>query len=531
MAVTLYSLGAAQEVTGSKHIFEIDGRSFMIDCGAFQGKRAESDEKNRNFEIAVDKIESVILTHSHFDHVGLLPLLVKKGYSGNIYATPATRDLADLVMMDSARIQARDAEYLRKQAQKKGTKFTWTPLFDEKDCLKATNQIITLSYNRKMYIAPDVELEFFDAGHILGSSFAYITIKGQRDENGKPKESTTKDKISIWNKLFGWKKDDNRSNPDRRKATPEEQAAYSGEERRSGFDRRAGKDEIRILYTGDLGRKLKPIIRDPATNVPPPDYIVLESTYGNRRHELASVAMDELRKIVNRAVEKKGKIIIPSFAIERTQELVYYFHLLVDQKKIPSIPIYVDSPMAVNATSIFQVHQECYSQEVHEAFLQHHKNPFGFGNLTFVNSVEESKKLNEKAGPMVIISADGMCESGRIVHHIANNISDSRNTILIVGFMAENTLGRRIRDGAKVVKIMGDEYDVKATVETINAFSAHADYEEMTKWLDVIDTSRLKKIFLVHGEGDVQMFFQQYLGEHGYKDVQIVKYGETYSVE
>jgi metallo-beta-lactamase family protein len=187
--------------------------------------------------------------------------------------------------------------------------------------------------------------------------------------------------------------------------------------------------------------------------------------------------------------------------------------------------------MAVNATSIFQVHQECYSQEVHEAFLQHHKNPFGFGNLTFVNSVEESKKLNEKAGPMVIISADGMCESGRIVHHIANNISDPRNTILIVGFMAENTLGRRIRDGAKVVKIMGDEYDVKATVETINAFSAHADYEEMTKWLDAIDTSRLKKIFLVHGEGDVQKFFQQYLGEHGYKNVQIVKYGETYSVE
>ena len=530
MAVSVYSLGAAQEVTGSKHIFEIDGRAFMIDCGAFQGKRAETDQKNRNFEIPVDRINAVILTHAHYDHVGLLPLLVKKGYNGNIYATPATRDLTDLVMMDSARIQSRDAEYLRKQAQKKGEKFNWTPLFDEKDCVKAANQIITLSYNRKMYIAPDVELEYFDAGHILGSGYAYITIKGQRDEDGNPLKGTSRESLSIWNKLFGWKRDEKRSTFDRRKATPEEQAAYEGEERRSGADRRAGKDEIRILYTGDLGRKMKPIIRDPDTKMPAPDYIFLESTYGDRKHEDSAVAMDELRKIVRRAIEKKGKIIVPSFAIERTQEIVYYLHLLVDQKKIPAIPIYVDSPMAVNATSIFQVHQECYSEEVHEAFLKHHKNPFGFGTLSFVNSVEESKNLNKKDGPMIIISADGMCEAGRIVHHIANNISDPRNTILIVGYMAENTLGRRIRDGAKTVKIMGDEYDVKAKIEQINAFSAHADYEEATKWLKSIDTSRLKKIFMVHGEKESQTFFQNYLNEHGFPNVQIVKYGETYDL-
>ena len=531
MGVCVYSLGAAEEVTGSKHIFEIDGRAFMVDCGAFQGKRAESDQKNRNFEIPVDRINAVILTHAHYDHVGLLPLLVKKGYNGNIYATPATRDLTDLVMMDSARIQARDAEYLRKQAQKKGEKFNWTPLFDEKDCVKAANQIVTLSYNRKMYIAPDVELEYFDAGHILGSGYAYVTIKGQRDAEGKPIKGTSKDNISIWNKLFGWKKDDKRTTFDRRKATPEEQALYTGEERRSGYDRREGKDEIRILYTGDLGRKMKPIIRDPETKLPPPDYIFLESTYGDRKHEDSAVAMDELRKIVRRAIEKKGKIIVPSFAIERTQEIVYYLHLLVDQKKIPAIPIYVDSPMAVNATSIFQVHQECYSEDVHEAFLKHHKNPFGFGTLSFVNSVEESKNLNKKDGPMIIISADGMCEAGRIVHHIANNISDPRNTILIVGYMAENTLGRRIRDGAKTVKIMGDEYDVKAKIEQINAFSAHADYEEATKWLKSIDTSRLKKIFMVHGEKESQAFFQKYLNEHGFPNVQIVKYGETYDLE
>lgn len=535
MSVHVYSLGAAEEVTGSKHIFEVDGRAFMIDCGAFQGKRAVADEKNRNFEIPVDKIETVILTHAHYDHCGLLPLLAKKGYDGNIYATPATRDLADLVMMDSARIQARDAEYLRKQAQKKGEKFNWEPLFTEKDCVKAENQIVTLSYNRKMYIAPDVQLEYYDAGHILGSAFAYITITGQR---GKSAASAEKQKINLWNKLFGWKKslaekkegDDRRVHSDRRKATPEEQAKYDGPERRSGHDRREGQDEIRILYTGDLGRTTKPIIRDPATNVPAPDYIFLESTYGNRRHEGNEIAMEELRKVVRRAIDRKGKIIIPSFAIERTQEIVYYLHLLVDKKKIPPIPIYVDSPMAVNATSIFQVHPECYSHDIHEAFLKHHKNPFGFGQLSFVTSVDESKSLNDKAGPMIIISADGMCEAGRVVHHLANGISDPRNTILIVGYMAEQTLGRRIRDGEKEVKIMGDWYQVNATVETINAFSAHADYEESVNWLDSIDTSRLKKIFMVHGEKDAQAFFKDYLKDHGYKNVEIVQYGKTYEL-
>lgn len=542
MSVICYSLGAAEEVTGSKHIFEVDGRAFMIDCGAFQGKRAVADEKNRKFEIPVDKIETVILTHAHYDHCGLLPLLAKKGYDGNIYATPATRDLADLVMMDSARIQSRDAEYLRKQAQKKGEKFNWQPLFTEKDCIKAENQFITLGYNRQMYIAPDVELEFFDAGHILGSAFAYVTIKGQR---GAGKKSLELQKFSIWNKLFGWKtsdaekkaakiqsgeEEDRRKSSDRRKATPEEQAKYDGPERRSGYDRRDGKDEIRILYTGDLGRCSKPIIRDPSTRVPPPDYIFLESTYGNRKHEGTEIAMEELRKVVRRAIDRKGKIIIPSFAIERTQELVYYLHLLFTQKKIPSIPVYVDSPMAVNATSIFQVHPECYSHEVEEAFLDRHKNPFGFDQLSFVTSVDESKALNNKAGPMIIISADGMCEAGRITHHLANGISDPKNTVLIVGYMAENTLGRRIRDGEKEVKIMDEWYQVNAHIETINAFSAHADYEETVKWLDKIDTSRLKKIFLIHGEKDAQLFLKDYLKDHGYRHVEIVKYGENYEL-
>lgn len=468
--ITMYSLGAAEEVTGSKHILEIDGHQIMIDCGAFQGKRQLSDTKNRDFDIAADKLDAVVLTHGHYDHCGLLPVLTKKGFTGNIYATPATRDIANLVMMDSARIQARDAEFLAKQANKKGEKFTWRPLFNEDDVVKTANQIISLSYNRKMYIAPNVSLEFYDAGHILGSGFAYLTITN-------------------------------------------------------------GSEETRVLFTGDIGRKEKPIIRNPAVNMPPPDYIVLESTYGNRKHEDTEFAMKELERVVRDTCSKKGKIIIPSFAIERAQELVFYLHLLTDRKKIPVVPIYVDSPMAANATSVFRVHPECYDESVNEAFLKHHKNPFGFGSLSFTTSVEESKSLNDKEGPMIIISADGMCEAGRVLYHLANEIGNERNTILIVGYMAENTLGRKIRDGEKEVKILGDMYHVNAKVEQINAFSAHADYTEMTDWLKTIDTSRLKNIFLVHGEKEAQEFFTDYLHQNGFPNVTTVKYDETYDLK
>ena len=402
-------------------------------------------------------------------NIGDKPVLSKKGYTGNIYATPATRDIANLVMMDSARIQARDAEFLGKQAKKKGEKFTWKPIFDEEDVVKCANQIVSLSYNRQMYIGPNVKLEFFDAGHILGSAFAYLTVTD-------------------------------------------------------------GNEEKRILFTGDIGRKEKPIIRPPATNFPAPDYIIMETTYGDRLHENKTFAMMELKRIVRDACAKKGKIIIPSFAIERVQELVFYLHLLTDQKKIPVVPIYVDSPMASNATSVFRVHPECYDESVNEAFLKHHKNPFGFSSLSYTTSVEESKALNEKEGPMIIISADGMCEAGRVLYHLANDIGNERNTILIVGYMAENTLGRRIRDGEKEVKILGDMYPVKAKVETINAFSAHADYQEMTNWLETIDTSRLKNIFLVHGEHEAQEFFTNHLKENGFNNVTTVKYDEKYEL-
>ena len=469
MDITFYSLGAAEEVTGSKHILEIDGKAYLIDCGAFQGSRAESDRKNRNLGIQSDRIAGAVLTHGHLDHCGLLPLLTKQGYRNNVYATPATRDIASLIMMDSANIQARDAAYLRQQAKKKGEKFDWQPLYEEKDAIEATGQIMGVSYNRPLFIGDGITLEFFDAGHILGSAMASITVK----KDGK---------------------------------------------------------SVNILCTGDLGRKGKPIIRDPDVRAPAPDYLVLESTYGNRRHGTTDDAMEALGEIARRTVKTRGRIIIPSFAIERTQELVYYFHLLVDEGVIPEIPIYVDSPMATNATTIFQVHPECYDEEIREAFIKHHKNPFGFNSLHFTTSVDESKALNTHPGPLIIISADGMCEAGRIQHHLINSISDPNTTILTVGYMAENTLGRRIRNREPEVKIHGQWFKRKAAVEEINAFSAHADYHEAGQWLDALDTSCLKGIMLVHGEPKAQSAFKSYLAERGYPQTTIARYGETYGM-
>ena len=467
--MNFYSLGAAQEVTGSKHVLEVNGRSYLVDCGAFQGTRADADRKNRDFGIEADRIDGVILTHGHFDHCGLLPMLTKKGYKGNIYATPATRDISSLVMLDSAHIQARDAEYLRKQAHKKGEKFEWTPLYNEKDAIEATSQIMGISYYRPFFMGDGMQCEFYDAGHILGSAFAYVTVK--KDS----KERT-------------------------------------------------------VLFTGDLGRKGKPIIRDP--DYPPaPDYLVIESTYGDRRHDKTTDALKKLAEIANKAADSGGKIIIPSFAIERTQELVYYFHLLVDDGEIPEIPMYVDSPMATNATTIFQVHPECYDEETHDAFIRHHKNPFGFNSLHFITSVNESKALNNQKGPMIIISADGMCEAGRIQHHLMNNIGDPNTTILLVGYMAENTLGRRLQNREEEVKIHGNWFKRRARVENINAFSAHADYEEACQWLDNMDLTRLKKIFIVHGEKKSQAAFQEFLQEKYSAEPVIVKYGETYSLD
>jgi metallo-beta-lactamase family protein len=469
MSATLFSLGAAEEVTGSKHVLEVDGERILVDCGAFQGRREEADKKNREFAVPASTIRAAVLTHAHYDHCGLLPTLPRHGYSGPIYATPASRDLASLIMMDSAHIQARDAEFLRKQALKRGEQFGWAPLFGEKEVVAVMDQFVTISYGRSIPVSSSVELTFYDAGHILGSAMAYLVI------------------------------------------------------------RRPAAAPLRIAFTGDLGRKNKAIIRDPQA-IPAADYIVLESTYGDRLHDSSTDALDRLGRVVQKTVSRGGKIVIPAFAIERTQEIVYFLHLLADRKKIPKVPIFVDSPMATNATSIFRVHPECYDEETNRAFIEHHENPFGFNELSYTSSVEESKRLNDLEGPAIIISADGMCEAGRIQHHLAHTVEDARNTILIVGYMAEHTLGRRIRDREHNLSILDQRFTLKAEVEAIDAFSAHADYREIGEYLASIDTSELKGIFLVHGEPNSQSALKAHLADWGFREVTIVKRGETYAL-
>ncbi len=467
MEIILRSEGGAEEVTGSKHILEVDGRRYLVDCGAFQGKRDVAEAKNRALVPDPAGLAAVILTHAHFDHCGMLPLLARRGYVGTVYSTPATRDLANLVMMDSAKIQARDAEYLGKQAARKGSISTFTPLYDDKDALKATSLFVTVDYHREIQAGEGVGVEFFDAGHILGSALARVRV---RDSRGA---------------------------------------------------------ETVIGFSGDLGRKNKPIIRDPE-HLPPVDYLVLEATYGDRLHEPEAEAMERLADIVSKTIAHGGKVVIPAFAIERTQEIIFHLHLLRDRNKIPAVPIWVDSPMATDATSIFRIHPECYDSQTAQAFLDHHDNPFGFADLNFSVSVEQSKRLNDLKGPAIIISADGMCEAGRIQHHLMHTIGDSANTILIVGFMAENTLGRKIRDRAGEVRIHGDFYPVRARVEEIGSFSAHADYAEVWDWLSGMDLSRLKRVFLVHGEKRALEHQKAYLESKGIGDIVIVRAGESY---
>jgi metallo-beta-lactamase family protein len=371
--------------------------------------------------------------------------------------------------MDSAHIQARDAEYLSKQAKKRGQVFDWEPLYDDLDVTKTMEHFVTINYDRPMQITDSVSIRFLEAGHILGSSLIHMDIK---DSKGR---------------------------------------------------------RLSIGFTGDLGRKNKPIIRDPAY-LKEIDYLVLESTYGNKLHEDNAGALDHLARVVSRTVRRGGKVIIPAFAVERTQELIFSLHLLLDAERIPDVPVWVDSPMAIDATAIFKLHPECYDKHTHDAFTIHSKNPFGFAALRFSRSVDDSKALNASKESMIIISADGMCEVGRIQHHLIHNIGNPANTLLIVGYMAEGTLGRRLRDGIKEVRIHGDFYRVRCDVEEIDAFSAHADWKETLQWLAEVDSGRLKKIFLVHGEKSSLEGMKDKVQNAGYGDVAIAVAGEAYTL-
>jgi len=461
MAISFTSYGAAEEVTGSKHLFSVNNQNILVDCGMFQGHRAECYEKNRVLPFSPKEIDAVLLSHGHFDHCGNLPSLTMNGYDGNIYSTTATRDIANLIMMDSAHIMAKDYEYMRKKKRA-----SFKPIYTERDVLKVLNNFVTLNYHRKFMVANNLFCEFLNAGHILGSSVVSLNIKRRNDE-------------------------------------------------------------IRVAFTGDIGRPKMPILAapDPLPNV---DYLICEGTYGNRLHDPISQSHHKLAMIIRDTINSGGKVIIPSFAVGRTQELVYFLHVLKDRKKIPDVDIFVDSPMAVNATGIFKVHQECYNESVRQAFIDHHTNPFGFKKLTYITDINKSMELNKRTEPCIIISSSGMCEAGRIQHHLKNNISNPNNSIVIVGYMAENTLGRALVERQPVVKIFGNPYSLKARVHILNTFSAHADYNDILHYVKAMDLKRLRKIFLVHGERDALANLRELLLGIGVKKVEVVKANKKY---
>lgn len=460
----LISYGAAQEVTGSKHLLKVNGKNILLDCGLFQGHRKEAAIKNHELPIDPKSIDSIVISHAHMDHTGLLPLYVKNGYDKEIYSTFATRDLCNYMLQDSAYIQEREAEYLTKKKRE----FV-APLYNDEDVKATLEKFCTISYNRRHQVAEGVFITFLEAGHILGSAQVYLEIDDQED--GKRKT---------------------------------------------------------ILFTGDLGRKGLPILRDPAY-VPEADFVICESTYGNRFHKYIADVDDHFETIINRTVKRGGKILIPAFALERTQEVVYHLHLLMMQNRIPEIPIFVDSPLATNVTEVFKAHPECFDDETYKEFIQNNKNPFGFGRLKYTANVEDSKRLNNFPHPCVIISASGMMEHGRILHHLKNNIENPANTVMVVGYQAKHTLGRRILEKEKQVRIFGDFYNLRCDVEVIDAFSGHADRSDLLDHLAHIK-EKPKKIFLVHGEEQQGLTFGKILLENGYPEVHIPEFGKSYQI-
>jgi len=458
-------IGAAQTVTGSMHFIEACGKKFLLDCGMFQGKRKDAFEINRNFEYFDPKeIDFVILSHAHIDHAGNLPSLVKKGFDGKIFCTFATRDLSSLMLRDSAHIQEKDVQFVNKKRKKRGQNL-FEPLYTQSDVEITLEKFIGLNYHREFEISPGITLTFFDAGHILGSAIVFLKVK---------KDGTT----------------------------------------------------IQFGFSGDLGRPNLPILRDPE-KIPDVDLFICESTYGGRYHDDATNAEDSLASVINKAVDRKAKIIVPAFSVGRTQEIVYALHRIFQNKKTDTIPVFVDSPLSVNVTEVFRLHPECFDFSTSE-FLLNNQDPFGFNKLSYITSVEESKNLNNTNGPCMIISASGMCESGRILHHLANNIENPNNIILIVGYNAQNTLGRKIVDGEKTVNILGDEYNLNAEVITLHSFSAHADAGELLNYCNQLDKSRLQNLFLVHGDLDQQEIFKTELEKSGFHNIIIPNKGDLF---
>lgn len=459
--------GAAETVTGSKHLITLkNGKKILLDCGMFQGRGKESFEMNQTFHFDPNDIDCMILSHAHIDHSGSIPRLVKQGYKGKIYCTPATRDLAEIMLFDSAFIQETEASNFNKYRLKEGEK-PIKPLYTIEDAEKSFTHFRTVPYDTPFKISDELELLFTDSGHILGSAAVNLTIK----EEGKTQH---------------------------------------------------------LCFTGDIGRYVNRLLKQPSP-FPQADTIICESTYGDRLHESADDTKERLLQVVNETcVVNKGKLIIPAFSIGKTQELIYVLNQLEFAGKLPPIKVFVDSPLAINATDIMRNHPESYSPEVNE-YIKKDPSPFGFNGLEYVRDVTDSKAINSLKEPCIIISASGMAEAGRVKHHLANNIENPNNAVLIIGYCEPSSNGGKLARGDKSISIFGKKFDVKAKVHVIDFFSAHGDYNEMLKYLSCQDSKKVKAFFVVHGNKEVMIKFKGKLEEKGFDNIIIPQFLSTHS--
>ena len=469
MEITFH--GAAQTVTGSQHLLSLNGTRLLLDCGLYQGSRKEAEYRNRTFLHDPKAVDALLLSHAHIDHAGLIPMLVRKGFGGPIYATAATVDLCRYMLLDSARIQESDAEYLNRRARQRKQADTFEPLYTTADAEQALKLFRPVRYKTPVAVAPNVSAMFMDAGHILGSASVVLDIQERRG---------------------------------------------------------LGSRTYRLAFSGDIGRMNLPILRDPVL-LEDVDYAIMEATYGGRDHRPPDAAFAELTQVVKDTVARGGKIIIPSFAVGRAQELIYEINRLIYSGEIPPLPVYVDSPLATNVSEVFSQHEDLYDEET-LAFMRESRNKaFAFSSLNYTRSVDESKAINDMKGPLVVISASGMAESGRILHHLRNNIEDPRNTVLIVSWQAANTLGRRLAEHAPEVRIFGDLYQVRAQVATINGYSGHAGRDLLIRWATALKP-KVKRVFLVHGEPDSLTALKGALTDKGVPGVYAPQLHETVEI-
>lgn len=461
--------GAAQTVTGSMHIVHTPHARVLLECGLTQGRRKESYEKNKNLPFRARDIDVVVLSHAHIDHSGALPILIKNGFKGSIYVTPATRDLCRAMLEDAASIQQHDANYIKRRIERDHSDMEPVePLYDMDDVVHTLERMIAVPYHQSIRIANGVDLTFYDAGHVLGSAIVSLDV----DDEG---------------------------------------------------------DKKRLIFSGDVGQKGAPILRDP--EVPAGGHVLLlESTYGDRRHKPREALDDDLGEVVARTYKRGGKVIIPSFALERAQEVIFALKRLRNAGRLPPMPVYVDSPLTVRITDIFRLHPDCYDAGARK-LLSHGDSPFDFPELNYVEAVEDSKRVTGSEGPAIIISAGGMCEYGRILHHLRATIGSRENTIVIVGFQAQHTLGRRLVEGRSRVRIFGVEHERRAEVVVLDGFSAHADQQGLLEFADKArESGPLRNIFLVHGEPASQQTLHDLLEGRGFPDVRVPKRGERFRV-